>query len=321
MSLKTHDHVTSVPSAESRVVIINCGTKWVTSLAVLSAHRHTGLPILVIDCESKDGSKRHLERIVSDFDIDVDWVDWPLRPHPVALDQLLKEIAAERLLLMDSDVEILSAAVFDAMRTALEASDAAYGSGFVHGPGWLGGDQGLPDFTGYYAERMWIPLVLLKVRPIRAALKLGLSFQNRRPYYEIPRAPRLSRLLGMRYRVAGLKKISFPRLGEDRPSYDGIFPKFIEFDTGADLHAHLQSSGRPFENIDVALWGDVSHHHGVTRAHLVSGVRKLAKHLNLVSQKTETDQINVVDVVKTRLRSVYGVREDLFREADAAISP
>ena len=307
MGLNTYTDIRNLPPADSRVVIINCGTKWVTSLAVLSAHRHAKLPIVLIDCESKDGSKEHFNRIAKESNIDVDWVAWPLRPHPVALDQLFKQIPAENVLLMDSDLEICSPNLIEQMSETLHRNSNAYASGFLHGPAWLGKEHGLPAYTGYYAERMWIPLVYMKTGPIRAALKQGFSFLNRRPYYELPSAPRLSRVLGLRHRIVGLKHVPFPKVGRDRPMYDGRFPKFVEFDTGADLHAQLLRNGFAFEALPINLWGDVVHHHGVTRAHLAKGVRRIAKQLRLISRATETDQATVLDDVLRRLAVGYGV--------------
>lgn len=42
-----------------RAIIINVNTKLVTTLALLSTIRHAGMPVLLIDCESTDGSLRH----------------------------------------------------------------------------------------------------------------------------------------------------------------------------------------------------------------------------------------------------------------------
>ena len=309
MSLNTYINLHTIPRSESRVVIINCGTKWVTSLAVLSAHRHVKLPIVLIDCESKDGSKEHIGRILDELKINIDCVDWPLRPHPMALDELFTQVPADKVLLMDSDLEIRTSTVFELMSEALQRNPDAYASGFLHGPEWLGEEHGLPDYTGYYAERMWIPFVYMRTAPMRAALKEGISFLNRRAYHEVPGAPRLSRMLGLRHRIAGMKHIPFPTLGLDRPVLEGRYPKFVEFDTGADLHAYLLSRGCVFESLPIDYWGDVLHHHGVTRAHLAKGVRRLAKQLRLTSTNPETDQATVLENVFRRLADEYGVVE------------
>jgi hypothetical protein len=307
LSLRTFADLPSIPRADARAVIINCGTKWLTLLAALSAHRYTGLPILVIDCESADGSKEEIDRVTRELGIAVDWVDWPLRPHPVALDALFTSIPAERVLLMDSDLEILSPTPFKLMAEALDSNPDAYASGFLHGPMWMDEDHGLPAHTGYYAERMWIPFTFLRTSIVRDALAHGFSFMNRRAHYEVPGAPNLSRLLARRYRVAGIKHIPLPWLGAQRPQFGGRSPRFIEFDTGADLHARLLSEGKRFEAIPIELWGDVAHHHGVTRAGLLTAMRTAAKRMRVISSKTETDQRSVIRHVLDRLESQYGV--------------
>jgi hypothetical protein len=307
MALNTYADLQAIPRADARAVIINCGTKWVTLLAVLSAHRYTGLPIVVIDCESADGSKDHIDRVTRNLGIDVDCVDWPLRPHPIALDAVFTSIPADRVLLMDSDLEILSPSPFKLMVEALDRNPDAYASGFLHGPMWIGEDHGLPAHTGYYAERMWIPFTFLRTSIVRDALGRGFSFMNRRTHYEVPGAPNLSRLLARRYRVAGIKHVPLPWLGAQRPQIDGWSPRFIEFDTGADLHAQLLQEGKRFAAIPIEFWGDVAHHHGVTRARLATGMRKMAKRMNLISRKTETDLHSVLGHVFERLESQYGV--------------
>ena len=45
-----------MPARTAEIVIINCSTKELTALALVSALRHGGLPVTVIDCESTDGS-------------------------------------------------------------------------------------------------------------------------------------------------------------------------------------------------------------------------------------------------------------------------
>lgn len=310
MAMHTYSDIHRLPEVFSRAVVINCSTKVLTLLAILSAKRYTNLPILLIDCESSDGSKKDIDRVTSSLGIDIDCVDWPLRPHPVALDELLLRLPADRVLLMDSDLEIRTATLYEMMADALEEDSEAYGSGFLHGPMWMGGEHGLPPHTGYYAERMWIPLTYLKVSTVRAALQEGYSFMNRRLHYEVPHAPSLSRTLARRYRVAGLKHIPLPWLGGTRPLIEGLAPKFVEYDTGAELHAHLLREGSRFASVPVRYWGDVAHHHGATRAKLSSNVRRLAKKLGLISKTTETEQESVQVEVLARLSTEYGVAVD-----------
>jgi hypothetical protein len=237
------------------------------------------------------------------------WIEWPLRPHPTTLDRLFRSIQSEAVLLIDSDIEIRSARVVSAMQAALRQHADAYGAGFVQGPEWLGKEHGLPDYTGYYEERMWIPLVLLRTAPIKKLLEQGYTFSNRRPYLDFPAWPRFSRLLAYRYRLQGLRQLPIrftrPRTGE--PRYDGRTPAFVEYDTGADLHAKLKRSAHAFVQVSPELWGEVSHYHGVTRAQLTGTLRRIAKSMRLASRDTETDQRAILAAVMQRLASVYGV--------------
>ena len=304
--------LTDLPFTATRAVIINCGTKWVTSLALASVLANTDCPVLVIDCESKDGSAFHFQRLARMCGLDFHWLPWPLRTHPDALDALFQSVPSDFVLLVDSDIELLSRRVFAGMTSGIAADASAYGAGFLHGPAWMGPEHGLPSCTGYYAERMWIPLVLLRTASIGRALEAGCSFANRRPFFEIPDWPLLSRWIGYRYRVRGIRHLRIPGRWRRRrmPSVeiDGKYPAFIEYDTGADLHRQLQKDGYSFARLPEELWGDVRHYHGVTRAGLAGRVRRAAMSLRLASMETETEEGSVAADSRLRLSHVYGIR-------------
>ena len=298
--------------APIQAVIINCGTKWVTSLALLSTLRNSDCQVLIVDCESKDGSREHFQKLSARYKLQFSWLAWPLRPHPATLDRLFAGIASGAVLLVDSDVEIKTRALFEAMHSALSSDRDAYGAGFLHGPQWLGADHGLLPYTGYYEERMWIPCVLLRTSAVKGALEARSSFMNRRPFFDVPSRPRLSRLLGYRYKIRGLRRLPLwiARGGDlNRPMYEGRLPTFVEYDTGADLHAALKRRGHSFAALPAQLSGDVHHYHGVTRANLTGGFRRVAKALPLASRNTETEQRSILATVRERLRDVYGVAE------------
>ena len=158
------DDLGNLPAQRQCAVIINCATRMTTTLALASLRAATDMPILLIDCASKDGSREHFSGLASRHGLDFFWLDWPLRKHGHALDALLAGIPAEEVLLVDSDVDIRSGEVIARMQAALTADAQAYAAGFRHGPQWLGAEHGLPDAVGHYAERMWIPLVLLRWR-------------------------------------------------------------------------------------------------------------------------------------------------------------
>ena len=300
-----------LPPAASRVVIVNCGTRLVTSLALMSAHRHAAAPILVIDCESRDDSARYFAHLARRHSIAFDWLEWPLRSHGATLDALFREVRAETVLLIDSDLELRDRSVCDAMRAALEEEGQAYGSGFLHGPQWLGRANGLPEHVTYYAARMWIPCTLLRTEAIRAALRAGASFRSLRRYYELGRFPRASRLAYLRYRVPGLRALRVPAAVAGRashaPAIDGRQPVAIDYDTGAALHERLLAEGFRFAALPQALWGDVAHHHGVTRAKRDGAMRRAARSLGLVATGDVSDAAVVAPTVRARLRDAYGV--------------
>lgn len=313
--MKVIQQLAELPAAHEQAVIINCGTKWVSTLALLSCRRHAAMPVLIIDCESADGSREHFETLARERGVDFHWLSWPLRPHGDTLDRLLREIRSEMVLLVDSDVEIREARVVAEMQQQLVANKQAYGAGFLQPAGWLGPPHHLlPPQTGYYAERMWIPLVLLRVECVRAALTAGASFIARRPFQEISGHPRLSRLLGYRFRIPLLRSLRLPQwLCKARPGdfvIDGVKPAFVDHDTGAELHLRLTLGGHPFVKLDEALWGQVHHYHGVTRARIGGWFRALAAKTGMVSKETQAAPLSAEEDARNRLREQYGFEQN-----------
>lgn len=301
-----------LPPNPVQAVIINCGTRWVSTLALLATLRQGGLPVLVIDCESADGSRRHFQSLSRQAGIKFHWLDWPLRPHGETLDRLFREITADTVLLVDSDVDIRDAALVDDMRHILSGQPDAYGAGFLQPGEWLGPPQHLlPPRTGYFAERMWIPLVLLRTAPVRKAIAAGASFMARRPFQEVSGYPRLSRLLGYRFRLPGLRHVKWPHQaaasGSGALRVDGIRPAFVDYDTGAELHARLTADAHPLAVMPVARWGGVHHYHGVTRARLGGVLRAAAAKLGMVSRQSQAEPLTAEDDAKNRLAAHYGI--------------
>jgi hypothetical protein len=300
----------SVPATSDVAVIINCGTKWATTLALASVLAHTDYPAIVINCESQDDSRRHFTRLASRYGFRFYWLEWPLRPHGRTIDAIFKSIAAETVLLVDSDAEIVDRLATDAMRAALTANHSAYGAGFLHGPAWLGAPQGLPDGVGYYAERMWVPLVLLRTLAIRHELGRGVSFAQERMFTELPNAPRLSRWLGYRFWVPGLRRVRsvapFARM-PDRASKAESIPAFVEFDTGARMHAALKAQGLAFASLDAALWPGVRHFHGITRARLPGRLHAAARRVGLARTDNAMAEGSAVSEIKHRLAQRYDI--------------
>ena len=270
-----------LPAFPVLAVIINCGTKWVSSLALASTLRHARYPTLLIDCESHDGSREHFRTLASEQRWVFHWLDWPLQAHGAALDALFKAVNAESILLVDSDVEILDAKPVCSMAERLAKDRSAYGAGFLQKGQWLGAEHGLPAGVGWHEERMWIPLVHLVVDPGRAALAAGESFLQQRRFLEIPEHPVISRMIGLRFFLPGLRaRGRFAPTAVDTGAV-ATAPAFVEYDTGASMHRRLRSSGHRFLAIDEALWSLVEHQHGVTRTHLESKLRRLLRILRI----------------------------------------
>jgi hypothetical protein len=290
---------------------LNCGTRLVTTLALLSATKVARSPVLLINCESRDGSYEHFARLATKYRLDFYWLEWPLRPHGVALDQLFREVTADTVLLVDSDLEIADESVIVAMRDAVHSSADAYGSGFVHGPYWMGEDHGMHAHAGFYAERMWIPCVLLRTSDIKQALAEGQSFSARRTYHDFANHPLLSRLAAWRFKLPMIRRwpIHRPRMsGMNSDSEEA--PCFVEYDTGADLHNWFKSHGKSLAALPTDFWGGVKHFHGVTRATLASPLLKIALAIRRDKEHVFTQQNVIAAEIKERIRTLYGVSLD-----------
>jgi len=263
-----------MPARTAEIVIINCSTKELTALALLSALRHGGLPVTVVDCESTDGSVEFFRTLQQQLSFRL--VRMPLRRHGVTLDRIFRETPCDALLLLDSDAEILDPRLVPAMQDALQPG--AYGSGFLHAGEWLATIHGGGEHKGWYAERMWIPCVMLDAAAVSAALTAGQSFRQRVVGNELPEWPLLSRLLALRFRIPGLRRIGLDGLRAQRRDFHGIRPHYIYCDTGADLHDYLcNRRGLAFADLGSAWWPTaVAHRHGVTRRRLRPWMRNAA---------------------------------------------
>lgn len=299
--------LSEVPRVHTLAVIINCGTRLATTLALVSALKHARVPVLLIDCESDDGSRAHFELLARTYGLAFWWLDWPLRRHGAALDALFAEVPAERVLLIDSDLEIRDDRVIALMTSRLSVDDRAYGAGMLHGPAWLGKDHGLPDDVGYFAPRMWIPLVLLRTSAIGEALLEGASFRQHRAFLEVAGRPLLSRCLAYRYWIPGLRRLRMPgprHAGEIPPA-----PAFVEYDTGAALHQRLCARGHTFGAIGSDIFGhDVRHFHGVSRALRPHRLRALGRRLGMSLADNSVAESMVDMEIRNRLADRYGIR-------------
>ena len=224
---------------KERALIINVGTRRVSTLALLSALRYSGMPVLMIDCKApvNDGSFEHFCSLMDRFEFDL--MQAPLRRHSAALDIIFKEVPAQRVLLVDSDVEILNADYFPLMRQFLDR-EGVFGSGFVEGPNWMRWQTGVLKHA-YFEERMWIPLTLLKTAAVREAVEKGYSFAERLEYNDFAVSRQLSRILAkLRYKLPWLAARQLSWLDALKESHHGVKPWLIWYDTGAQLFRHLK---------------------------------------------------------------------------------
>jgi len=263
--------------------IINVGTKYVSTLALLSALRYARIPIVVIDCESRDGSFDWFQGLMKDYDFHL--IATKLRHHGETLDWIFKGARADRVLLIDSDTEMLNSTMLDQMRRLLHGSNRLYGSGFLHPAQWLEHHYftNLPiaPGIGYYVERMWIPFTLLRVGPVVEALRLGKSFMHRLVLNEAARFPMLSNLLWRRFRMEIFRRHRLSWLDLWRKPINDEKPCYVSYDTGADLHAFLtKDRGFQFGGIEAAAvpWS-VTHFSGITRSVLGSNASYDPDHL------------------------------------------
>jgi hypothetical protein len=233
------DSLSQLSGRAEQALIINVGTKNVSTLALVSALKYAGMPVLMIDCEAPvdDGSFEHFERLLGRFDFDL--MRAPLRRHSAALDIIFAEIPSKRVLLVDSDIEILNSDYFPLMRQFLDREEV-FGSGFVEGPNWMRGQTNIFKH-GYFEERMWIPLTMLKTKKVRDALEKGHSFAEKLVYNDFAASTLVSRAFAkLRYKSPWLAERQLSWLDAFKESHHGVKPWLIWYDTGAQLFRHLK---------------------------------------------------------------------------------
>jgi glycosyltransferase involved in cell wall biosynthesis len=283
-------HISELKATDEQAVIINVGTKLVTTLALMSALKYAGMPILVIDCESTDGSMQHFSALMRRYPFDL--LAAPLQNHGYTLDWLFLNVPAQKILLIDSDLEITRPGLIELMR-ALIAHPRAFGSGVVHAGGWMT-KINMPH--AYYEERMWIPLTLLNVPIVRAALQRGVSFVPRGVFNDFLPSLFISRMLVKRFRIPLARNLKLSWLNMFKREFHGNKPSFVQYDTGAVLYQELKQQQYTF--MGLPMWvGEryATHFHGVTR-------------LLLNKRDTNGTQLaGIIDQIELRLRDAYGV--------------
>ncbi|MDQ2996797.1 MAG: hypothetical protein M3R61_07055 [Chloroflexota bacterium] len=284
-------HISELKPTHDQAVIINVSTKLVTTLALMSALKYTDMPILVIDCESTDGSIQHFTKLMQRYQFDL--LSAPLQNHGHTLDWLFLHVPAQNILLIDSDLEITKPGLIEFMRTLAEHR-RAFGSGVVHPGSWMTAHN-MPH--AYYQERMWIPLTLLNVEIVRAALQSGHSFLPRAVFNDFPPSEFISRLLAKRFRIPLARNLKLAWLNSFKRDFHGLKPSFVQYDTGAALYHYLNTQ-QHYEFMGLPFWVGqryTTHFHGLTR---------------LLLNKRDTNGVkldSIVEQVAHRLWDAYGL--------------
>ena len=225
------------------------------------------MPLLLIDCESGDGSWSWFKNLSQTYQFDM--IRMPLRPHGLTLDEIFRLSRDDALLLVDSDLEIVEGDFIADIQSHLDCKNA-YGAGFIHveqqneqvgrKPAWL------------YKERMWIPFCALKVPMIQPAIIDGESFHYRRHYLEVPFSSAISKLAFQRNKLGPLNPVPFHLTRRWRKTVFDTHALFLHYDTGAKVHQAMTETGRYLADLgknhrDKSL----RHYHGITRVKFGQG--------------------------------------------------
>ncbi|HWE30897.1 MAG TPA: hypothetical protein VHB97_22975 [Polyangia bacterium] len=226
-----------LPQRREQAIIINVGTRLTTTLALVSALRHAGMPVLLVDCESKDDSLAYFTSMLATHDFDL--LSAPLKPHGGTLDWLFAHVRAETVLLVDSDLEILGPDILAFMRRFIDDA-ATFGCGFIDGPGWLVGERGFLH-NAYYHERPWMPLAMFKVSLVREALAAGCSFVDKVVFNDFVSRGLLTRVMRRAHETLPLlRRVGVRVPGALRTAYNGWRPEIVYYDTGAEVYEQLR---------------------------------------------------------------------------------
>lgn len=174
--------ISDIPYSPEKAIIINCGTHLSTALSMLSVLRYCQTDLVVINCpmpsDTAGAEQAYFVRLQAYCEehnlCTFTLVEQPLRLHGDTLDFVFRTIQADHVLLVDSDLEVLEPTLIGQMRRWIE-QERCFGAGFFHSPYFGFGGGKFPE--GFYAERMWIPFTLLKVKHIRQALGGRAVFQ------------------------------------------------------------------------------------------------------------------------------------------------
>src|SRR6266496_6169419 len=112
-------NISNLTPVKQRAIIINHNTRTVTFLALLSALRYANIPVLLSDCASTDESFAFFESVMDKYDFDL--MTAPLKKHGHTLDWIFSSIEDDKLLLIDSDLEILGNRIISFLNKDIDA--------------------------------------------------------------------------------------------------------------------------------------------------------------------------------------------------------
>jgi len=284
-------NISDLNAEKEMAVIINYNTKLVTTLALLSTMRYAGMRVLLIECDSSDGSLDFFLSLMKRYKFDI--LKAPLRDHGLTLDWIFGQIESEKVLLVDSDLEIKTSSIISFFRDYID-EPAVFGCGFINGPGWLN-DPIFRELKGaLYHERPWMPLTFLKVAPVRDAISHGKSFAAFRLDNEYSLLGKLAKVR-LQYKLIG--RILGKGPAKLRNHFYGLKPAVVYYDTGAQIFEYLRYE----KNLYFASLPEpfhprfVTHFFGITR-----NVR------NLQDTHGGGGLSKIRDLVLKRLMEVYG---------------
>lgn len=258
--------LSNIPFTKERAVIINVGTRFVTTLALFSAINKTGMPVLLIDCTIKGNVEdfNYFEMLMKDHNFDL--ISIPLNDHGKTLDFIFTNLNVDYILLVDSDLEIIDKQYVRLMKQYI-SKENIFGTGFIHGSWWLKKTEWEEPRDGYYEERIWIPFTLLKTKYIKEAIENNISFNAQLFYNLVPKNQYLSRKL--LYRVRFLKDSEFTLFNVLKKKFHGRIPLLVLYDTGSHMYQYLRyKKNLFFAGIDVNTGIEeqyVHHFNGITR--------------------------------------------------------
>lgn len=245
-------------------IIINVGTKLISTLSLMAAKKYANMPIILINCPfgNIDDSEYFLQlKKVIDFEL----INWDLDSHGKTLDKIFQNIESQYILCIDSDLEILNSEIVDFSKKLIQ-NPTVYGSGFLHFSEWQINPANLSKIDGLYMERPYMPFALFNREKVLEGLEAGYSFEmvSKKSNSFQSRKRRFFNLLMSKMLSLGPKNTVLEK------SFFNFYsnPEFmINYDTGSLIHEYLRFEKRyDFVGLPHRLQDlYVKHYSGITR--------------------------------------------------------